>query len=86
MSEIEEPGDPGLATKAFEILGKLAESMSVQLKIPEYLAWGFFGVVALTVLYIALVTVENVIRWIRYMLMVLWAIVILGVAVALRFA
>lgn len=86
MSSIEEEEGPGLATKAFEVLGKLAQSMSNKLAIPEYLAWGFFGVVALTILYIALVTVENVIRWIRYMLMVLWAILILGVAVALRFA
>ncbi|MCK5161860.1 MAG: hypothetical protein KAQ99_09830 [Candidatus Aureabacteria bacterium] len=83
---VEEPGDPGLATKAFEVLGKLAEGISLKMNVPEYLAWGFFGVVALTLLYIALVTVENVIRWIRYMLMVLWAILILGVAVALRFA
>ena len=86
MSEIQEPVDPGLATKAFEVLGKIAQSISVKLNVPEYLAWGFFGVIALTVLYIALVTVENVIRWIRYMLMVLWAILILGEAVALRFA
>ncbi len=81
-----EEAEAGLATKAFEVLGKLAQSISLKMNVPEYLAWGFFGVVALTILYIALVTVENVIRWIRYMLMVLWAILILGVAVALRFA
>ncbi len=78
--------DPGLATRAFEILGKLAEGIAVSFNVPEYLAWGAFGVIALTLLYIGLVTVENILRWIRYMLMVLWAIVILGFAIALRFA
>ena len=72
--------DPGLAGKIAAFLGTLATSMSAELGIPLYFVYYLFGCIGITLIYIALVTVENILRWLRYMIFVLWALFIVGLA------
>ena len=78
-----EPAEPGIAAKVAEVLGIMAEGLSSSLNMPVYFAYYLFGCVGLTLLWYAMVTVENILRWIRYMVMIVWAIALVGLSVIL---
>lgn len=75
--------DPGLSTRAFDLIVGIADSLSSASGLPVGLFWGAFAAIGITIFWILLVTVENIIRWVRYMVMVLWALVIAGFSIAL---
>lgn len=78
--------NPSQADGVFSILAKIAKGIGDAFNVPEYLGWGLILVISLTIIYILLIAVEGFIRILRYIVLAFWAIVLVGFAIAFRFA